>query len=144
MGLLSSLVENIFDGRAIERYQATLQLRDAFLDLCRDHDYKIIRYGKTRTSREGIYTGLNHDDDIDNSWEITQEIRHGKKIIHIIYGHFDGPYHKALMANEITEQEKNKYFNFIYFSDCYGCTSTQWVRKLLEKESRMLYEQKDD
>jgi hypothetical protein len=144
MSLISSLVENFFDGRSLERYKATLQLRDAFLDLYREHDYKIIRYGKSRSSREGIYHGLSSDDDIDNSWEITQEIRNGEKIIHIIYGHFDGPYYKALITGEVTEQEKNKFFNFIYFSDCYCCTSTQWVKKLLADENRMLYLQKDD
>lgn len=144
MGLFSSFVENIFDGRALERYKATLQLRDAFLDLYLEHGYEIIRYGKGRTSREGIYTGISSDDDIDNSWEITQEVRNGKKIIHIIYGYFDGPYYKAIKANEITEKEKDKYFKFIYFSDCYGCRSSQWVKKILAEEARMLYEQKDD
>ena len=144
MGLFSSLIENCFDGMSLDRYKGTLQLRDALIDLNRRYGYEIIRYGKGRTSREGIYFGLGHDDDIDNSWDITQEVRNGKKIIHIIYGHFDGPYYKALVGKEIKEEEKKKYFNFISLPTTSRTTSSQWLEMLLTEQNRMLYEQKKE
>lgn len=145
MGLFSSLIENCFDGMSLDRYKGTLQLRDALLDLQQRHNYQIIRYGKGRASRNGIYNGLSSDDDIDNALQVIQEIRDGKKIIHIMVSlHFDNPYYKAFVNGEINEGDKRKYFNFIWLPTNSKTTSTGWLEYLLKEQNRMLYEQKDD
>jgi hypothetical protein len=145
MGLFSSLIENCFDGMSLDRYKGTLQLRDALLDLQQRHDYQIIRYGKGRASRDGIYNGLSSDDDIDNALQVIQEIRDGKKIIHIMVSlHFDNPNYKALVNGEISKGDEKKYFNFIWLPTNSKTTSTGWLEYLLKEQSRMLYEQKDD
>lgn len=145
MGLFSSLIENCFDGMALDRYKGTLQLRDALLDLQRRYDYQIIRYGKGRASRDGIYNGLSSENDIDNAFDIIQEIRNGNKIIHILMsGNFANPYYLALKTNQIKKEEQKRYFNFIYLPTNSRTTSSEWLEYLLNEQNRMLYEQKDD
>ena len=143
--MIGALIENCFDGTALDYYKGSLQLRDALIELNEKHGYVIITYkGLPNDVRRVV--GLTHKDDIDNARSIDQEVNasKNKKIIHITFARIPGPYYNALQSGEIAKSDGEKYFNDIPTLNSSRTTAFEHLERLLMAEKKMLYAQKDE
>lgn len=106
MGILSSLTKTVFTGspQYMSRYRASIKLRDALIELERQHKYIVLNLNKSNRSLEGI------SDTTDLSQKINvlqfESEKHGIHLIIVIDGHVLINYEIAVIIDFFTSHYK--------------------------------------